>query len=78
MACLAYAHLGDTTAALDGVPRHEPLTAAWTAEQQQLVFHSMLSVLKQKDSDDSAVQVTQHVLMVAVREQAARQAAAAA
>ncbi|KAL3147632.1 hypothetical protein ABBQ38_014682 [Trebouxia sp. C0009 RCD-2024] len=67
MACLAYAHLGNTTAALEGVTRHEPLTAAWTAEQQQLVFHSMLSVLKQKGSDDSAIQVTQHVWMVAVR-----------
>lgn len=47
--------------------RHEPLTAAWTPEQQQLVFHSMLSALKQEGSGDSAIQVTQHVWMVAVR-----------
>ena len=67
MACLSWAHLGNTTAALEGLLRHEPLTAAWTAEQQQPVFHSMLSVLKQKGSDDSAIQVTQHVWEVAVR-----------
>ena len=67
MACLAWAHLGNTAAALEGMRRHEPLTAAWAAEQQQLVFDSMLSVLKQKDSDDSPIQVTQHVWEVAVR-----------
>ena len=66
MACLAWGHLGNTASALDGVRRHEPLTAAWTAEQQQLAFQSMLSALKLKASDDSAVQVTQHVWMIAV------------
>ncbi|KAL3141226.1 hypothetical protein ABBQ38_003567 [Trebouxia sp. C0009 RCD-2024] len=67
MACLAWAHLGNTTAALEALRRHEPLTAAWTAEQQQLVFHSMLRLHEPKLPDDSAIQVTQHVWMVAVR-----------
>ena len=66
MACLAWGQLDNTASALDGVRRHEPLTAAWTAEQQQLVFQSMLSALKRKSSDLSAVQVTQHVRMIAV------------
>ncbi|KAL3141229.1 hypothetical protein ABBQ38_003570 [Trebouxia sp. C0009 RCD-2024] len=67
MSCLAWANLRNTTAALEALRRHEPLTAAWTAEQQQLVFHSMLRLHEPKLPDDSAIQVTQHVWMVAVR-----------
>ena len=65
MTCLAWAHLGDTASALDGLRRHEPLAEAWTAEQQQLAFQSMLRALKQKASNDTAFQITQRVWMIA-------------
>lgn len=66
VACLAWGGLGDTAIALDGMRRHEPLAEAWTAEQQQLAFQSMLSALKQKAANDSAVHAAQHVWMIAV------------